>query len=284
MKSRLEAYTGSGGMGALSYFMDFSIYYILFYSFYKLYYNKNKRYIINILLVLIVDLLSGSKGAVLNILFTYFVFYFFYCKNKPKINKKYYPFLIAFPLIVITINLYTSEDEHGSLFVLIYRIISYGDVYWEAYPDNLIDTIHYKSPIISFFSPFLGPLRIVDYKHIEPAIGFLIHWELIPSKEGELSGPNARIPVFSWIYLRWFGLIFSVLFGYVLGNMISKMKLRFHNTPLGICLYGYIYITAWSICTDPSLFMGKLLVLIINLLLVYFIIIFIKLNSDRNHY
>ena len=266
MNSRLELYQdAASGSGILSKFGSISFIFILLYSLHRILEYKEIRYLW-ILSFLIVDcFLSGSKGAILSIFFGYFYYCFFYKNRAPKLPKKYIPLIALFPIIVIGAGVGSEYGEglYGGFLSLLFRFTAYGDVYWYAYPNNVIDSINYHTPVLHFFSGLLGPLKIVSWENVEKPIGVKLYWALINSDDGTIGGPNARIPIASWVYFKWGGLLMSLIFGYIMAKVIYSIRKYIPHSLLGIIIYSFFYSAALTIPFDTTVFFDNMITILL---------------------
>lgn len=277
LESRQELYTeapaGSGLLGRLS---AFALYFILLYSFYMIFDKQKWRYSYIWLLVAIQCFLSGSKGSIIIIIHTYFIYQFFFKKSVPKLPLVYIPLLFLFPLYVLIYSGASLSDGLWDAFLsFMVRLVANGDVYWMAYPYNDIDLIHYEYPLLNFFSGILGPFRIVPYDLLEPSVGLLLQWNIEPTEYGKIAGPNARIAILTYAYFRWGGLISCVFLGWLTAFLMYYCRKYFTNSFLGILFYGFLYRSLTVVIIDPALMFLNMANLIFNVLLYGFILILI---------
>ena len=266
MNSRLELYQDAApGSGILTKFAAITSVFILLYSFHRLLEYKEKKYFLVFSFIIVDCLLSGSKGAIVTLFYGYFYYSYFYKGKAPKLEKKFIPLLVSFPIIVILAGVGSEYEEglYGALLGLLFRFTAFGDVYWYAYPNGMIDTINYDTPLLHFFSGILGPLRIIPWENVEKPIGVKLYWALINVDDGTIGGPNARIPIAAWVYFKWGGLLFSLLAGIIMGKLIYGVRKFIPHSLLGIILYCLIYAAAINIPTDFSIFLDSLITMLL---------------------
>lgn len=266
MTNRNQVYAGSGGWGLISYIKPFLSLYFLIYLMDKFYKKQFKRkYLYCSIFYLITCLLDGGRGAIMNFFFAYFFYRAFYVGKMPKIKLKYLLVVPLFALVSISFQMVTEGES--ALLMLGERIVAFGDVYYFAYPNDVINTIKLPDPILHLLSPILRPFRIVSYTLDEALpLGSKVLYAM--NSEYELaevmSAPNTRIPIASWIYFKWYGLVLSFLVGYSISLIIFRFRKYFHHTVLGVACYSYIYLQAVAGCTDLNLFLGSLFSVFIN--------------------
>ena len=268
MESRLELYTESSGLGILGRLSDFACLYIVYYSFDKILKCRRKKYAIVFLFVIVNSFLSGSRSSILILLVGYYIYAYFYVGKMPRVKKKYIALILLFPVLLISMSAVSdSGGFYDSLGEFSYRVLSYGDCYWSAYPDNMIDTVKFNSPFKTFFSGLLGPFRIIDVSKIDISIGTQLLWNANPLKEGIMGGPNSRPPIMGWCYFGWSGIFFTAFCGWLSSMLLFRLRKLFPNSFLGVFVYGYLYYLSTMILTDFSLFLGSLATMLINLIL-----------------
>lgn len=159
MSSRLTQFVDAGGWGVISRFSTVLIPYLLFCSF--LVYQKIKINLLLILLVIVlVIFLSGSKAAILN------VFWFYFIANKiigsKKIKIKAIYFILTFILSLIVIAIQNDFNDFLSAFNQFgIRLLAFGDVYSYAYINNALKIIAHKD-YMALVYPLLQPLRVIS--------------------------------------------------------------------------------------------------------------------------
>lgn len=272
MVSRLDA--NSGGTGIFDRLVQFPQFYCAIYAFY-LYQGKGKIVSILVFLLIIATcILSGSKGAILELIYAYFIYNFFYLHTTVKIKIRYLIALFTGVfLVVILQNEHTFLSALGSI---LFRFVAYGDVYWMALPNSVIEDVHVNHIFNHLFAGFLGPLRLVSYENMEPAIGLQLEWILYPQYEGITMGPNARMPILSLIYFGWWGFVFAFFMGRIGANLMFRISRFFPNSLLSIVFLGYLYIVSQTIYTDVNYFISKLFDVFLVIPIYYIILLLIN--------
>lgn len=282
ISNRNDIYKDAGGLGLLSHLINFSSLYILIYSFYQYSDNNKSKYKWIIIIVAINCILSGGKSAILSIVYCFFYYSFFLKGKKPIIKKKYISIVATFPLIILLLSS-ISSDLTTSFLDLGKRLVANGDIYWCAYPNNIIDDINIKNPLSHLFIGFLGPLRLVSYENTEllNPIGLLINWEVYPDlmKMGITTAPNSRMAVSGWVYFGWSGILFSFILGCIVSFIIYRLPKYIPGGIIGVSFYSMIYFSALTVITDPGLAITFFLDCFLNMMLyIPFIFIFSKLK------
>lgn len=251
-ESRLETFSSGGGWGVLSHINSFSSFYCTIYSFYCISKNKYRLFsYIVFISIIIFSLLSGAKSAILVILFSYY-FYKYYYKRQTINIRKHLPWLFVigcFPILLLCIQLDTTPDI--ALLSFLRRFVANGDVYWMAFPDDVIDEININNKTVYLFSRILTPFRLINHNDVELPIGVQIDWIIIPEHAGTITGPNTRLPILCWVLYRWYGLLLAAIFGFICAVWRTWLPRIFPKGIISVIIYGYIYNSLCAIFGDP---------------------------------
>lgn len=250
--SRLETYQNANGLGILSYFQNFTLFFCILYSYYLISKNKHKTLAYIILLEMFVFcLLSGSKSSILVFVSCYFFFLYYYKRQKFNIRKylKYLVLLICFPLVVVTIS--SGGNLESSFLSIIMRLVANGDCYWMGFSNDIVANISIINELEYLFSRILGPFRIINYKDIDLPIGVQIDWIVYPNDVGIIKGPNTRLPILGWVLYKWGGLVISAIFGFLCSFWQTRLIQYLPKGILSVIIFGYIYTSLVSMFTDP---------------------------------
>lgn len=274
METRLEMYRDAiAGAGIFTKLGYISSLFVTIYAYWRIIDYKERKYVLALLFVLLDCVLSGSKAGILVLVHSYFFFSYFYKKKKIKISFKYLFLILSFPIVIVILGVGSEYDAGflGGFLSTLVRVSAYGDVYWYAYPNNIIDSVNYRYPMLQFFSGILGPLRIISWSEMDVPIGIKLYWTIINSDEGVFGGPNARIPITAWIYFKWGGLIFSIVAGCLMAKFVYGIRKKIPQSLLGIIIYVFFYKAALNIPTDFMMFFDDLVTILLFLLLYGFL-------------
>lgn len=220
-----------------------------------------------ILVLVIFSLLSGSKGFILQAIFGFFVYSYFYCGKTINLKITHWIAIILSPVIV-TYFYYGTENVAQGLMLLLYRFVASGDVYWTGFGYDVVDhidnTAYWYERVFSFI---LGPLGLIS-ENAKIPIGTLILNEIEPGTIGTLEGPNARMPVFSWVCFGNLGVLFSFISGMLCSFLAYRPPLSVPYSLLGASLIGMVYKMALSIPTDFGLAMSGLIDILFAIILI----------------
>lgn len=270
-ESRLSVFAGTG-LGTIQRISPYISVYCLFYSFYLLdefennFYYRSLAYL-TFIIFFTTYVLSGSKGSLLIIVFSYYGYHSFYKNKKVNVDKKQIIFALSGALIV---NFLTANvDPAEALINLLIRFVASGDIYWIAYPNQLYELIKIPgdNSFNYLFSGILAPLRIIAMPNFEDVMGFQFTRLLNPNLPDLLVGPNVRLPVLSQILFGWPGLFLCFLVGAFLSAAIFRIPRLLPSGIITLSFYTYFYITLMTFFTDVALGIGYLVDLAFNFVL-----------------
>lgn len=272
--SRLGAFENSGGFGILERLNGSCGSIALFSSLYFLMTNAKTKYqniyYVFILWYFVAMAFSGSKAAFLSIGLCFFAVAFIY-SNLPERNDSFWGgrtgkiFIIAatlFSLFVISIQNDSGITE--SLFQFLFRLVSFGDVYIEAYINNNIEELRGENQFIGLFGGFLSTFRLFPVENIHPNIGWQLTLLIFPDMD-IIVGPNPRHPVFGYHYFGVGAFIFSFILGLITSRLNSMLYLKQHKTFIGSLLAFMGYFSLVSLSTDFGFALDQLASSIIGL-------------------
>lgn len=229
---RLGAIGIGGGFGivtrALSIIQMFVIYFTYYYLFSK---NEFIRRValFSLMLILLVSFLSGAKSAFLNLLTILFLFYIL---NRDLYYRQFlffkrYSLLFfvgCFLAALVVIIVQTQGSMQNAFSLMLFRIVSYGDTYYMAYPNANIESLTSEGWFSFIFGDLLRTIRVI------PSNGYLgMGYELYDIANGTvgaLAGPNPRHNVIGYVSLGYWG---SILFSFCGGLFLKLMRYRIFN-------------------------------------------------------
>ncbi len=245
---RLATYTSGGGFGILSRIISVTRPIILVYTLHK--YTNSKLNLINklvLVIFLVTALLSGSKSAILQIIFIAVLFQYFQWKSNvnltklDKLRKTFAVFALIGAISIISVSTINQSNGNSSITILIYRFINAGDIYMYAYTSDVLDSIPNASGFIAIFSDFFGITRIIPYDQLPDALGMQI-WQTYNNNFNFIMGPNPRHNVFG---LHYFGFYGSIMYSFSIGLLSSF----FRNSLYRILPMGLISCTIYILCS-----------------------------------
>lgn len=280
-KSRLSVYADSGGLGILSRFNSFFSIYTMFYSFYLLHKQEKRFFAVTALCLCIIFLIfTASKSAFLNVLFSFWGFNFFYLNQVPK-SRKVFAYLLFGIIGAIFILIMQTAGIGGNLTTATIgfgvRLAASGDTYFYAYPDNMYRVIEIGNPFIHLFQGLLKPLRLIG-ENADASAGNQLAWVVMPSSVGQNLGPNARMPLLSYILWGWGGLIFSYIGGWLISFLLFRIPRYFPQGIISAAFVTYLYIFTNSAITDFGLGINYWFDYMINF---FFTVFFMYILSKR---
>lgn len=243
-------------------------------NIYIIYLIKHKRYqkgVIPLIVVLIFGLLGGSKGFILNIAYSIFFYFLYYENYIPKIKKTYLLIGILTPITTIIIS-GVSSDINGAFGFYMYRLLANGDMYWNAYPDDVINSLQVDRDGIANMTYFLwGPFRHifgieVNEEKMMTTIGADI-FEMSSGFYPDSGAPNSPFTLVLWVYYRWWGLIGVALLAWLGSTITYFAQNKMSNTLPDTCFKALLFYCGIGMFGDIYLFFNGFF----GLFLFYFI-------------
>lgn len=257
--------------------------FVIVYSYYLLsaskFFLRKSIAVISLLILILFNILSGSKGFILSFVYCYFIYNHFYLERKIKIKVRYLIPILISPIIVISIYNGTS-DFMSSLSFLLYRFTANGDGYWQGFAYDVIKYINNTASWYErVFSFVLGPLGLISPNAKIP-IGTLILNQINPATVGLLEGANSRIPLFCYVC---FGNFVSPIAAFVFGVVAAKItyvhNLSFSSRIVSSIVKGAFYMCGITMITDPTLCLSSFVDLIFGILMLNAFCVFNGLKS-----
>ena len=240
MESRMMTYAGGSGFGIIGRITEVAgnvgtilLFYRMFYKDFKNF-DKVYNYVYFIFLIFFL-IVSGNKT---NLVFlVYFLFLVQLCMNRiigvkaelvsRKITKvQKWLFIVSIPLIFLVMSVQFSNSagagdglDAGSAFL--FRILSFGDVYYMTFPNDIILRMNHDSPFLQLFKDFLGIFRIVPWEKLPVDCGLEITSYHSIKDTAIIEGPNARYNYFAMLY---FGVWGQIIYCFVLGLITSFIR------------------------------------------------------------
>ena len=271
--SRLATYEGSG-LGFIYRLNPIFMTIILFYSFYCLFKGiKKYRAVLNILLIIVIGILSGSRSSFFSIIFSFWG-YTYICKGD-NLSLSKYKWLFSLFIVISLISFYLKSegDINYAIIQFFRRIIACGDVYWMAFPNEVWKDVIVKSPFLMTFHPFLGPLRLTVDSQIP--IGYQLSWIVNPDLEGVLTGPVPLFPVYNLIcYGYKYGILMTVFQASLLSLFFSCKK-RTKNVITGVVNF-LLYSLCGTFVNCLSIAMGGLFSVLFSISVLVLIIFLVQ--------
>jgi len=236
-----------------------------------------------IIIIIIIAVFTGARAAILSIASIVFIFFYLNRYDYGTIYSKFQKNQIKiFMLVLVSVTIlfffqYGSNLEQAFI-SLLFRLISFGDVFFMAYPYDNIESLTGTNILIIFFGDLLRTIRVLPQELIPLGMGFEL-FSVVTGVSDELVGPNPRHNVFGYVQFGFFG---SILFSLFCGMVLSIVRTKFlfsdvtatHDRKILIML---IYRAFIPIEADPP----AVTVFITNIIL-FFPVILIMLFFMRN--
>ncbi len=290
-ESRLAIYGESGGINNLiKRLLDVNFKCYIFLTIYFFYFKNKKIGLkiftrLSVFIILVFSILSGSKGAFLTFGNAFFIYSLYALRwgdlSSFFLIKKFILKFGIFALLAAIVVIMLSEKDANPFYFLLFRIAQSGDVYFMAYPNDIIDKVPTVNWFIALFSSPLSLTGIIPRSSVPGPIGFFLmnyHEPLV-----EFRGPNPRMNVFSYIY---FGIIYSPIYCMIIGVLASFIRNRLYTLlPKNIigCLI-YFLLLGFALNLEPDFQNGLAdLINIMTITPLLFIIAYFLSNRNNNN-
>jgi hypothetical protein len=260
LASRLGAFAQGGGLGVIERLADGGGSIALFAALYLLFGNRRVRhravYAGFVAWYLVAVALSGSKSSFLIVGQCVFAVAFLYTDLARRLGAfwggragvAFIVVAIAFALGVLAVQ----QDDWNptvALFGLVYRLITYGDIYVFAYPGAAIESLTGRNPLIGLFGGILSTFRLFPPELVYPNLGYQFALMTFPELD-IVVGPNPRHPVFGYHYFGAFAWVFSFLLGAATALSQRALYARRRTEFLGALVAFLVYSALNSISVD----------------------------------
>lgn len=289
-EARLNVYGESGGINnLLKRILEVTSQSHVFLTIFFLY-QKNQSLKIKVfarlsfVFIVFFSVLSGSKGAFVTFGLAFFIYALYSLRWGDStifslIKKFIYKFgAVAIVLAIIVISV--GEGSSNPLMFILLRIGQSGDVYYMAYPNEVIDKIPTMNWFIALFASPLSLLKIIPRDMVPEPMGFFLMKYHNPSVE--FRGPNPRMNVFSYVY---FGILSSPIYCFIIGVITSffrnKLFLLLPKNILGCILYFLLLNCALKL--EPDFHFALADFINISLILPVFVIFSYYLSLRNEH-
>ncbi len=260
LASRLGAFAQGGGLGIIERLADGCGSIALFTALYLLFGNRRVRhraaYAVFVAWYLVAIALSGSKSGFLIFGQCAFAVAFLYTgvANRQsafwggRAGVLFLAVAIAFALGVLAVQL-DDASPAVALLGLVYRLITYGDIYVFAYPGGAIESLTGGNPFIGLFGGILSTFRLLPQELVYPNLGYQFALMTFPELD-IVVGPNPRHPVFGYHYFGSFAGVFSFLLGAATALAQRALYARRRTEFLGVLVAFLVYTALNAISVD----------------------------------
>jgi hypothetical protein len=276
-ESRLGAFEGSGGYGALERLVESSALIAIFAVVYLLVQRPRLRrnVLVHAFLVWFVAALalSGSKSAllivgqyVLSILYVYTTLR--HRKGRFWGGRTGKLLLVVSTVFAVgVLGTQTENDLASAALAFVYRVVSFGDVYIFAYPNATIESLKGDNPLVGLFGAFLSTFRLFPQDAVYPNLGYQFTTLVFPDLD-IIVGPNPQHPVFGYHYFGPLGFVFSFVVGAITAWAQARFYHRTQHGFLGGLVAFLLYFTLVSISLDFEYTLSKLANVIIGMVVI----------------
>lgn len=266
LESRLDAFSGGGGIGVLSRIISFTSFATVFLTVLRVGVSSHQRLNVTDIVILTFTILASvanaSKTNIVLILLIILMSHWFFQRlvrnyTAPRVSRKK---LVGFALVLVALLLIpvavemtrnSSVSAAGPFEATFIRLIFSGDGYMWMYGDDYLSRVIVDSPTALLFADFLGVTRLMSWDQLPIHPGLQIFQDLFPGSDS-IRGPNLRVDTFGLLYGNMaFGVVFAAVLGGVFGWLRSWLfKAR---GALSFLPAAYIFFQAPAFLVDPLL-------------------------------
>lgn len=270
-ESRLGLY--SDGTGIVSRFTQAASLVCLFFLFLRTSFRTSSASALKLIdffmvvFFLITSILSGSKSSFLNLAFAYFFVHIFFRYHglNPVGEIRFFGrggviLMFAF-FVVMLMGMMTESDSF--IVGLVIRFVMSGDIYFMAYPNDVISQIPAHNWFLSIFQDSLGMLRIVPWDSLPGSLGGSLFKILDPLSA--VGGPNSRHNVYG-VFL--FGVIGGCIYSFLLGVLLGVSRFFTLRLLRASPWHGLFYFLMAFACSSVEIDVALTLSLVNNIFLV----------------
>jgi len=275
--SRLGAFVGSGGFGIVERLSDTSgvlaLFAVVYLTIRQPRLRRHPLFVLFWLWFLLALAMSGSKGALL--VTTQMVLSIAFVYGGLQLRPDRYwggptgKWLILAATVFALAVLAVQQEGDLSLagLGLLYRIVSYGDIYIFAYPDATIESLKGDNPLIGMFGGILSTFRLFPAESLHTNLGIQFTGLVFPDLDLPV-GPNPQHPVFGYHYFGPLGFVFSFLIGMVTKAVHTWFYFRTHRTFLSGLLLFQLFFGLIGLSVDFDYAMTRLANILIGTVIV----------------
>ncbi len=275
--SRLGAFHGSGGFGIFERLAESSGWIALFSAVYlclgwpRL--RRSPAMVAFWFWYLLAIALSGSKGALLTTVQCILSIAFVY--GRLRLQPSHFWGGHAGKWLIGAATLFAfavlALQHEGDLVLagigLLYRIVSYGDVYIFAYPDATIEYLQGDNPLVGLFGGFLSTFRLFPVELLHTNLGYQLVGIVFPELN-LVVGPNPQHAVFGYHYFGVLGVAFSLVLGLLTMAIHTLFYFRRHHVFVSGLVAFMLYFGLVGISVDFDYSLSKLANIVIGLVFV----------------
>lgn len=279
---RQGAFVGSGGLGIITRFEDIAFILIaLLVAGGLLYKSRGKRAegVIWLVVALGFAVLSGAKAGALVVVQVIYVIYVLRAGAETRfITMKSLAVIAAVTLgalIVVAAGISVTGDlfkDFGdnrfvlAFITLAYRLVNFGDIFINSFPNNTIGNISDREGWVSLFAGVLSTFRLIDPASVPLPLGYALLHYIFPGI-GVVGGPNSYFSVFSYHYWGSLGsIVFSIAVGLFFGwgrrlVLLNGAAIFESKSPTRSLSSAFLFLAGWILMdstTDPPYIVSRL--------------------------
>jgi hypothetical protein len=238
------------------------------------------------LVVLLVPVLLGSKGALLFVLGGFSIIaYWYQSYGSKKVRAIYFSavvFVLVAAIFAVIVSILTPYSSGNPLISLAMRFLASGDVFFFYYGFDISNEfeVQWSDFLAYIFDPLLAFLGAAEHSY--PLGAYVLHystgWPL-----GSF-GPNAQLPVLLNVY---FGSLFSAVLALAFGLFVGFLRMKMFVTLMKVKFVGpffalFLWASSASVLTDLNFFVSRLWFVVVVFVPILFIYYIVATSSRRS--
>jgi hypothetical protein len=274
LDSRAEASTGGSGFGFVTRISQVAnVLFVLFYyakSQVTGLPNSNVERLM-LLMSILFNLLSGFKAFFLLYLFGYFITH---GRNKASSWKRDFYVILAGTIAILGLFavVFDTTEIDVIFLVLMSRLLSSGDVYFMAFPNNVIEQLPPQDFFFQLFGSLLASFRLISWDQAPLNYGYVIN-EFVNHNDF-LFGPTFRYNVL-WLLLTRsivLTILLSFLVGMVVGYLNRMLNKRTHLN-FNFILLSLVYYYSFVLILGPDAGINTIFMSLIITAFIYLVVL-----------
>lgn len=290
-ESRLHVIGNDPIFKLLKRILDISLPVYIFLTLFFLYYQKRKKVTfnvlnkLNILFIILLVILSGSRGAFLTFGEAFFIYSLYSLKWGSgelfkKLKKFTFPFLCFATVIALIVIFLGQSKGVNPFYYLLYRLAMGGDAFFMTLPNRVIDHLPTANWFIALFASPLHLLGIIGADKVPQPLGYAIMQYHNPY--ALFLGPNPRQNIFGYVYFGYYAAPFySLAIGSIFGYIRNVLFFKFSNSILGAITYFLLLTFGSMLETDFQNSLAFLINIVLILPPIYLLAYYLSLRKEN---
>jgi hypothetical protein len=284
MDSRAEASDGGSGFGFVTRLLQVANFMFVLFFFAKSKVtgrSNSKAEHFMFLLSVIFNLLSGFKAFFLLYLYGYFITH---GQSKVSFWKRDIYVILAGTITILGLFavVFDTIELEVILLAFMFRIVSSGDVYFLAFPNNIIEQLPSQDFFFQMFGSLLASFRLIGWDQAPLNYGYAIN-EIV-NKNDYMLGPTFRYNVL-WLVLTN-SIVITVFLSFLIGLIVGGLRnALYKRTRIGVkfIFMAFLYNYSFILILGPEHGLNSIIIALPIFLLICFIVFLpVRISDHRD--